>query len=249
MATQAWTVVARNLPEHARNPIHTDGGARAAGFEQALVAGVTSYAYLCHLPIATWGGQWVAGGMAEVRFRAPVLDGELLTIDAMSRAPGVMSLELHGAKNELLRAEATAATRCERFALELDDRWTKVAEPVPVAHVVLAGEFDSRYGARVGDDATIGQGVVHPAVWPALANRVTHDHVVDGPWIHTRSRIHHHSLAVDGEVATVEANVVGRRSSGRGDVAVLDVRIHVDGRPIASIEHEAIVRLSDSSAT
>ena len=26
-----WTVTARNLPEHARNPIHTDAGAQAAG--------------------------------------------------------------------------------------------------------------------------------------------------------------------------------------------------------------------------
>ena len=41
-------VVARNLPEHARNAIHTDAGARAQGFPRALVAGVTTYAYLVH---------------------------------------------------------------------------------------------------------------------------------------------------------------------------------------------------------
>ena len=43
-------VVAQNLPEHARNPIHTDEGARAAGFDRALVAGVTTYAYLANVP-------------------------------------------------------------------------------------------------------------------------------------------------------------------------------------------------------
>ncbi|SVB41331.1 uncharacterized protein METZ01_LOCUS194185, partial [marine metagenome] len=40
----SWSVRARNLPEHARNPIHTDEGGRAAGFDAALVAGVTVYA-------------------------------------------------------------------------------------------------------------------------------------------------------------------------------------------------------------
>ena len=37
-----WSVTAQNLPEHARNAIHTDEGAQAAGFPRALVAGVTT---------------------------------------------------------------------------------------------------------------------------------------------------------------------------------------------------------------
>ena len=39
-----WRLVARNLPAHAGNPIHTDVGARAAGYPSALVAGVTVHA-------------------------------------------------------------------------------------------------------------------------------------------------------------------------------------------------------------
>jgi len=53
-APTSWTVTAQNLAEHARNPIHTDAGAQAAGFPRALVAGVTTYAYLTH-PIAAAG--------------------------------------------------------------------------------------------------------------------------------------------------------------------------------------------------
>ena len=50
-----WSIVARNLTDHASNPIHTDAGARAAGFPRALVAGVTTYTYCVH-PIAEhWG--------------------------------------------------------------------------------------------------------------------------------------------------------------------------------------------------
>lgn len=55
----AWSVVAQNLPEHALTPIHTDDGARAAGFPRS-VAGVTTYAYLTHPVVAVWGTDWLA---------------------------------------------------------------------------------------------------------------------------------------------------------------------------------------------
>ncbi len=55
-----WSIKAQNLPEHARNPIHTDAGAQAAGFPRALVAGVTTYAYLTHPLIVAWGEDWLA---------------------------------------------------------------------------------------------------------------------------------------------------------------------------------------------
>ena len=43
-----WSTRAINLPDHANNLIHTDEGARAAGFPGALVAGATIYAYMTH---------------------------------------------------------------------------------------------------------------------------------------------------------------------------------------------------------
>ncbi|MCX6532667.1 MAG: hypothetical protein NTW34_00525 [Actinobacteria bacterium] len=55
----SWQIIAGNLPEHARNPIHTDDGAQAAGFPRALVAGVTTYAYLTHPLIVAWGRDWL----------------------------------------------------------------------------------------------------------------------------------------------------------------------------------------------
>jgi len=73
-----WSVVAQNLPEHARNPIHTDAGAQAAGFPRALVAGVTTYAYLTHPLIVAWGEDWLARGGGEIRFRRPVFDHDVL---------------------------------------------------------------------------------------------------------------------------------------------------------------------------
>ena len=67
-----WSVRARNLPEHARNPIHTDEGGRAAGFDAALVAGVTVYAYLTRPIVEAWGEGWLRRGGAHVEFHAPV---------------------------------------------------------------------------------------------------------------------------------------------------------------------------------
>jgi acyl dehydratase len=84
-----WSIVARNLPEHARNRIHTDAGAREAGFPRALVAGVTTYAYLTHPVAEAWGLGWVSSGGGEVRFRRPVFDGDLVRCDIEPTYEGV----------------------------------------------------------------------------------------------------------------------------------------------------------------
>ena len=72
------------IPEHVMPGllalrIHTDEGAREAGFSAALVAGVTSYAYLTHPVVEAWGVDWLRHGGGEVRFRSPVISGDLLT--------------------------------------------------------------------------------------------------------------------------------------------------------------------------
>ena len=58
------------------------------------------------------------------------------------------------------------------------------------------------YGLRAGDDLGLytESGIVHPAVWPALANGVMTRHLVDGAWIHTRSRIRHYGIALGPDI-------------------------------------------------
>jgi hypothetical protein len=116
---------------------------------------------------------------------------------------------------------------------------------VPTVSIRLEGQYSSAYGTRAGDDLAIyGRlGVAHPAVWPALANHVVHRHVAQGAWIHTRSRITHLGLGPDGGLAEVRSVVVERHERKGREEARLDVRISVDGRPTAWLEHEAIVRL------
>lgn len=239
-----WSVIARNLPEHARNPIHTDVGARAAGFPRALVAGVTTYAYLTHPVAAAWGEAWLERGGGEVRFRRPVFEHDVVECrvdgDVDGDGDGVVVAAVT-AEPEQPRASFAAV----RDAWLAAPTWTmRHGEPLPVHEVELAGEWGSDYGERAGDDLDLyaRSGIVHPAVWPGLANRVVHADVARGSWIHTRSIVRHHALAAAGSVAHVHAVVV-RRFQSHGERAVLDVRIDVEGRTVASLEHEAIVAL------
>ncbi len=234
---QAWAVTAQNLPEHDRNPIHTDVGAQAAGFPRALVAGVTTYAYLVHPPMAAWGETWIANGGAEVRFRRPVFDGDLVRCVPEIDGDAVVVSALTDAP-EQPRAVVRALPRADvRVAM-------RAGEVLPTKQLQLRGEWGSDYGNRAGDELGLCRdlGIVHPAVWPALANHVVHTEVARGSWIHTRSIVRHHATAAAGATAVVRAVVV-RRFVAHGERAVLDVEIEVDGVVVATLEHEAIVAL------
>ena len=239
----AWQTTASNLAEHARNPIHTDEGAQAAGFPRALVAGVTTYAYLTHPLIVGWGREWLEHGGGEVRFRRPVFDGDNLRC-VPSEEPQVEQagriVLIRAVTDEPDQPRATfAATRDSGALAAMRD-----GERLPDLSIALVGEWGSDYGIRAGDELPfcVDHNFVHPAVWPALANNAVHQFVARGSWIHTRSIIRHHGVAQGGETALVRSTVV-RRFQSHGERAILDIQIEVAGTIVASIEHEAIVAL------
>ncbi len=232
---EPWAIAAVNLAEHADNPVHTEAGGLAAGYDGAVVAGTTIYAYLSRPAAAAWGEDWVLGGTATVRFRCPVLADEQVNVEPIDATDGwtiearvgdavAATCEVEGGHEE--PGEPTGK-RLEPLVAELDDRW--------------AG-----YAARAGEDLPLyaERNVVHPVVWPSLANRVFSTQLVDGAWVHTRSIIRHLGLARPGETAVVEAFEIDRFETRSGERAVVDVRISIDGTPVAAVEHEAIVRLS-----
>ncbi len=237
---QSWHVRARNLPEHARNPIHTDAGGRAAGFRGALVAGVTVYAYLTRPAVDAWGLEWIESGIAEVRFRSPVLDD-----DALTARPGPVADDGRVPIEAVVDGEVRAVAVVGRGGADPGDEAAPKGEPLDRLVVDLTGEW-ADYGLRAGEDAHLyaERDLVHVAVWPALANAVVHAQLARGSWIHTRSRIRHRSSAAVGGVATVEATVIDRFDTRSGERALLDVRISVDGSPVAHLEHEALVALA-----
>lgn len=238
-APERWDVHAQNLPEHARNPIHTDAGARAAGFPRALVAGVTTYAYLTHPLVVAWGPEWLAHGGGEVRLRRPVFDGDLVRCTPVEVEPDG-AVVVHALTDEPEQPRAVLRAVCDGGPLPAP----RTGESLREVELRLDGELGAEYGSRAGDDLALfaEQGLVHPAVWPALANHVVHTQVARGSWIHTRSLVRHHALAQAGSIATVRAVVV-RRFEAHGERAVLDVVIEAAGIVVASLEHEAIVAL------
>lgn len=238
MTLESFSVNARNLPEHASNAIHTDAGAQAAGYRAALVAGVTTYAYLTHVPAAGWGMDWVRGGSAHVRFLAPVCAGDLITCTP-DLAGDVVNV------NAMVDGASHASCAVQRVADQIEPA-SATDEALPTIEVPLVDLMDN-YGVRCGDPMTMyaEQGIVHPAVWPALANQTTSLHLVTGSWIHTRSLITHLGVAKVGSTAEVTATVTKRFTTRAGERAILDVRISVEGKPVAQIEHESIILLSE----
>lgn len=233
-----WTVRARNLAEHSANVIHTDAGARAAGLAAALVGGVTTYAYLTHPIVAAWGLDWVAHGGAEVRFDHPVFDDDEVTCVPTEDNDAVVVRAMVGADDV---SKATLfATRDGRQTIN-----RRSGQPLPSRTVKLEDRYGADYGLRCGDDIDIyvSEGVVHPAVWPALANLVFSAELVSGPWIHLRSTVRHHGLAQAGADADVRAVLIDRFQRRSGERAIVDIVVEVDGAPVASLEHEAIIRL------
>lgn len=241
-----WSIQAVNLPEHADNPVHTVEGARAAGYDGAVVAGTTVYAYMTRPAADGWGTEWVTSGTASVRFVAPVLADEpidLVPVRSDGRGDDRWRVEARG-------ADAVRAT-CEvglGHVAPLEPEGERL-DPL----VETLGERWAGYADRAGEDLPLyaAHDLVHPVVWLSLANRVFSTQLVDGAWVHTRSEVRHLGGAAPGDIAVVEAWVVDRFSTRSGDRAVVDVRVTVDGRPVAAIEHEAIVRLTaaDSSGS
>ena len=238
-----FTITAANLPEHARNPIHTDAGAQAAGFPRALVAGVTTYAYLTHPLVAGWGVDWLGAGTSEVRFRSPVFDGDLLECVPLV-ADDRVRVEAR------VRGDGTARAAIEATIGSVQVPTVRDGEVLRDREIRLDGELGHDYGWRAGDEFPLfrEQNLVHPAVWPAIANVVVHADVARGSWIHTRSLVRHHALASAGSTACVRSTVVRRFETSLGERAILDVVITVDGAVVATLEHEALVALRPAAS-
>lgn len=235
-----WTVFARNLDEHADNVIHTDDGARAAGFPSALVAGVTTYGYLTHPLVAAWGLDWLERGGGELRFRAPVFaDAEVHCVPTAAADGSVTVEAVCPAQDRNPRVTFTAVRDAGAPPPPRD------GERLPSRRFTLGSDFAADYGERAGDDLALYRehGVMHPVTWPQIANRVFSTDLVRGAWIHTRSIIRHHAPGPVGAVVDVHATVVDRYQRG-GTRAVVDVSIEHDGQLIASLEHEAIIDLA-----
>lgn len=241
-----WSIAAPNLAEHADNPVHTPAGGRAAGYRGAVVAGTTVYAYLTRWPASHWGVDWVTDGGAEVRFLDAVIADDRVDVVVSSRdsRPGTGDMIVEARVDGEVMAHATVWPAAPEGEPEPSTQPRTGERLDPLVEVL--NERWAGYGERIGENLPLyrSEGLVHPVAWLLLANRVFATRLVRGPWVHTRSRVTHLGGATPGDTAVVEAFLVDRFTTRAGERAVVDVRIGVDDRPVAAVEHEAIVRLA-----
>lgn len=230
-----FAVRAINLADHADNPVHTDAGAIAAGFPAAIVAGTTIYAYMTHVPVAAWGLEWLESGGVELRLKRPVFDGEQVNCvvrhdQSETFTDATVSGEIRASMRLIRRSPPHEQRRGVRLG-NLD--------------VTLDPDLCS-YGTRCGDPLALypDLGIAAPVLWAQLANMSFMQNLVTGPWVHTRSRIHHHGVAKLGAHLHVESTLIERFDSRAGERAIVDIVISADGTPAATVEHEAIIVLA-----
>lgn len=257
VAPAPWQVVATNSPHHAGNPIHTDAGARAAGFPGALVAGVTVHAWLTHPAVVAWGDAWRANGGGFVRFRSPVLDREHVTLRSTAGADGSLTIDALTADESpraVLVAQPPASVappallpatpRHDRFPA--DATILAAVEHLGSIDTVLDGRWGAEYAGDVGDDlACYADGAtVHPGVFLEAAHLALTQNIGLPAWIHTASTYRHHGALVPvGTAASVRSRVVEAYTRKGRDEIRCDVQLVVDDRVIVSVDHCAIIRL------
>ena len=231
---QPWSTTAINLPDHADNLIHTDEGARAAGFDGALVAGTTVYAYMTHPAMVAWGDAWLSGGGGELRLRRPVFDRDQVDCLIGDGEGGPVVTATVGGD---VRASLALWRQVEAPAVRSGEPLGELVQVLTETHI--------DYGVRCGDDLTIyaERQMAHPVTWVNMANVVFRNHLVTGPWIHVRSRIFHQGLAHVGATIRVDSTLIERFDSRAGERAIVDMAFYADDRPLAIIEHEAVITL------
>ena len=250
--TSTYTITARNPATGSENRIHADDVARRYGFRGGLVPGVIVYGYVA---TGLAGPDWVARGRAEVSFRKPCYEGDLLEID----------LGPDGGIEVRSRGEVCVTGRSSVGA---DDRGLAVAsqDPAPApGRRPLASESSLAKGTSLGriplpagEEALtgylkkIGAGdwtldALHPGMLLEGANWVLAANVVLPPWIHVESSIAHRRAVRVGEAVEVHAAVAEEWGHKGHRFVALDVAWRSADDVVAVGRHVAIWQLAGSA--
>lgn len=272
-ALPTYTVRAHNSSEASENKIHDNDVAKQYGFRGGLVPGVTDYAYMTRPIAEALGRPWLEHGSMSARFIKPLYEGEMTSVIATVTsvsADGVsFDVNALNADGELCAA-GTAALLASPPAAPAPDAVPRAARPSErpdaspesLAVGTILGTLDDvfrmepvhrEYLAQIADDLALYQGPdapAHSGYIIRLANRVLHDNVRLGPWIHVSSEVQHFALLHDGDRLTTGAIVTDLFERKGHEFVDLDVLILAnETTPVMRVQHRAIykVRRADSA--
>jgi MaoC like domain len=254
-----WQVVAHNDAVDSGNPIHEDSVAQRYGFGGGLVPGVTTYGYLLHPVVASFGRDFLTRGSSSVRLRRPIYAGETLQVaarvSAVARDAITFELEVINQAEEvcalgsahLPSVPAPARALPAHAALPLPRR---AATPEALAAEPLLGTLEvtqdaaeaTAFLAAAGEDLACYRDIVHPAWLLRQANILVDRSVAVGAWVHTASDVIHLGVAQRGEPITIRGEIVALSQRKGHDYADIDVYIEGAG-PLMRVLHTAIFRL------
>jgi acyl-coenzyme A thioesterase PaaI-like protein len=252
-----YSVLAYNTAKESENKIHDDAVAQRFGFRGGLVPGVDVYAYMTHLPVATWGRAWLERGLADCRFLKPVYEGTTAIVAGeLSAAALTIEVTVEGelcATGSATLRDGAASTPGTATFIEAtppearppaDEASLAAGKSLGMRPLLVTEEFAANYlrGVRETDPLYAREGLVHPGMVLRTCNWLLTHNVVLGPWIHVGSMINNFAAARVGQTLTARAQVAGNYEKKGHRFVDLDALVLADGIPVARIAHTAIYR-------
>ena len=265
-ARPTYTVVARNISNHAEPNIHRDETAQAYGFKRALIAGRALYSHLLHPAAARWGEAWLGRQRSAVRFLKPAYDGDRLTVSMeatpAAAAPDPVVAVIANAEGQLL---ARLESGCPRpfplpnpRALEpaaADDGrrapgdWAHLAlgRPLPALPWVPRADDNRAWCEAIGETLPLfveGEAPpLHPGLLPSATTELLHRLLHIGAWVHVASVFVAHRLVRAGEALELRATPLDKWERGGRQFVQVYVGVLADGRPCLEEYRTALINL------
>ena len=247
-----YTITAHNPATGSENRIHADDVARRYGFRGGLVPGVIVYGYVA---TGLADPDWVARGGAEVRFRKPCYEGDLLEIDL---GPDD-AIEVRSRGEVCVTGRASLGAGNPGPAVVSQDpapdpshrplaSRSSLAKGTSLGRIPLRADEEAltRYLEKIGvRDWTLD--VLHPGMLLEGANWVLAANVALPPWIHAESSIAHRRAIRVGEAVEVHAAVADEWEHKGHRFVALDVAWRSADDVVAVGRHVAIWQLAASA--
>jgi hypothetical protein len=250
-------VVARNTAQESANAIHTEQ-AREYGFRGGIVPGVTLFGYALRAVADEWGPGWLSSGELAMRFRRPVYDGDVVTVEPTSAPDGdPVDLAMVDADGERCcvgdaRRSTGAPPDPAGYPAGVVPTELPPAEPGvlgslgPLAEYPLdtSAEAVEQYSASVGL-AGAYPGLVPPSLIGTISARIlTLQYSFAGPRIHVRLHTRFFGTRPIGTPLRARGRLVGVREHKGNHYSHLDLLV-VDDRevPVMHLDTESIFKL------